>query len=76
MKLSKLARLIGTGRPGQTPASFIGKGKEYVRQFLLIMLVLLLIGALLVFGAIYYKTSKTRLDAVVSRWRLKLSQWQ
>ena len=36
----------------------------------------LLIGALLVFGAIYYKTSKPRIDALVSRWRLKLAQWQ
>jgi hypothetical protein len=36
----------------------------------------LLIGALLVFGAIYYKTSKPRIDALVSRWQLKLAQWQ
>jgi hypothetical protein len=36
----------------------------------------LLIGALLVFGAIYYKTSKPRIDAVLSRWRLRLAQWQ
>jgi hypothetical protein len=36
----------------------------------------LLIGAILVFGAIYYKTSKARIDAMASRWRLKLAQWQ
>jgi len=36
----------------------------------------LLIGAGLVFGAIYYKTSKARIDAMASRWRLKLAQWQ
>ena len=36
----------------------------------------LLIGAILVFGAIYYKTSKPRIDAMVNRWRLKLAQWQ
>ena len=36
----------------------------------------LLIGALLVFGAIYYKTSKPRIDALLGRWRLKLAQWQ
>jgi hypothetical protein len=36
----------------------------------------LLIGAILVFGAIYYKTSKARIDALASRWRLKLAQWQ
>ncbi len=36
----------------------------------------LMIGAILVFGAIYYKTSKERIDALASRWRLKLAQWQ
>jgi hypothetical protein len=36
----------------------------------------LLIGAILVFGAIYYKTSKARIDDMISRWRLKLAQWQ
>jgi hypothetical protein len=36
----------------------------------------LLIGAILVFGAIYYKTSKARIDASISRWRLKLARWQ
>jgi hypothetical protein len=36
----------------------------------------LLIGAILVFGAIYYKTSKSRIDVMVSKWRLKLAQWQ
>ena len=36
----------------------------------------LLIGALLVFGAIYYKTSKSRIDALVSGWRLKLARWR
>ena len=36
----------------------------------------LLIGAILVFGAIYYKTSKSRIDALVSRWRLKLARWR
>jgi hypothetical protein len=36
----------------------------------------LLIGAILVFGAIYYKTSKASVDAILSRWRLKLAQWR
>jgi hypothetical protein len=36
----------------------------------------LLIGALLVFGAIYYKTNKAGFDAVVDRWRRKLGQWE
>ena len=36
----------------------------------------LLIGALLVFGAIYYKTSKSRIDALVSGWRQKLARWR
>ena len=36
----------------------------------------LVIGALLVFGAIYYKTNKANLDLLVSRWRLRLAQWQ
>ena len=36
----------------------------------------LLIGAILVFGAIYYKTSKSRIDALVSGWRRKLARWR
>jgi hypothetical protein len=34
------------------------------------------IGAILVFGAIYYKTSKPRIDALVNGWRLKLTRWR
>jgi hypothetical protein len=36
----------------------------------------LVIGAILVFGAIYYKTNKTAVDALTGRWRGKLAQWQ
>jgi len=36
----------------------------------------LVLGAALVFGAIYYKTRKAAVDDLVSRLRLKLSQWQ
>jgi hypothetical protein len=36
----------------------------------------LLIGAALVFGAIYYKTNKARIDALLDDCRLKLAQWQ
>jgi hypothetical protein len=36
----------------------------------------LVIGAVLVFGAIYYKTNKSKLDAWVEMWRTKLAQWQ
>ena len=34
------------------------------------------IGAILVFGAIYYKTNKADFDAWIERWRQKLGQWQ
>jgi hypothetical protein len=36
----------------------------------------LLIGAALVFGAIYYKTNKARIDALLDQCRFKLAQWQ
>jgi hypothetical protein len=36
----------------------------------------LVIGAVLVFGAIYYKTNKAKLDASVEGWRLRLARWQ
>ena len=36
----------------------------------------LAIGAVLVFGAIYYKTNKAKLDAWVEGWRLRLAGWQ
>ncbi len=36
----------------------------------------LVIGALLVFGAIYYKTKKAILDAWLDKWRGKLGQWE
>ena len=36
----------------------------------------LLLGAALVFGAIYYKTNKARLDGLVEQWRRQLAQWQ
>jgi len=36
----------------------------------------LLLGATLVFGAIYYKTNKASLDALVGKLRLKLAAWQ
>jgi hypothetical protein len=36
----------------------------------------LVIGAILVFGAIYYKTNKAKFDAWVEKWRAKLAQWQ
>ena len=36
----------------------------------------LLIGAALVFGAIYYKTNKARIDEWIGQRRLKLAQWQ
>jgi hypothetical protein len=36
----------------------------------------LVIGAVLVFGAIYYKTNKAKLDAWVEGWRLRLVRWQ
>jgi hypothetical protein len=36
----------------------------------------LVLGAAFVFGAIYYKTRKAAVDDLVSRLRLKLSQWQ
>ncbi len=36
----------------------------------------LAIGAILVFGAIYYKTNKARLDGWVDKWRSKLARWE
>jgi hypothetical protein len=36
----------------------------------------LVIGAILVFGAIYYKTNKAKFDAWVEKWRAKLARWQ
>ena len=36
----------------------------------------LVIGAVLVFGAIYYKTNKAKLDAWVDSWRTRLARWQ
>jgi len=36
----------------------------------------LVIGALLVFGAIYYKTKKSLLDVWLDKWRGKLGQWE
>jgi len=36
----------------------------------------LVIGAVLVFGTIYYKTNKAKLDEWVEKWRMKLAQWQ
>jgi len=36
----------------------------------------LVIGAILVFGAIYYKTNKAKLDSWVDKWRMKLAHWQ
>jgi hypothetical protein len=36
----------------------------------------LIIGALLVFGAIYYKTKKAVVDAWISKWRDKLKAWE
>src|SRR3954462_12416834 len=36
----------------------------------------LIIGAVLVFGAIYYKTKKAQLDAWVQVWRDKLKAWE
>jgi uncharacterized membrane protein len=35
----------------------------------------LLIGAVLVFGAIYYKTNKAKLDALGEKWRVRLASW-
>jgi predicted membrane channel-forming protein YqfA (hemolysin III family) len=36
----------------------------------------LVIGAGVVFGAIYYKTNKTAIDAWNDRWRRKLALWE
>ena len=36
----------------------------------------LVIGAVLVFGAIYYKTKKAIVDAWMERWREKLKRWE
>jgi hypothetical protein len=36
----------------------------------------LVIGAILVFGAIYYKTNKATLDEWVEKWRARLARWQ
>jgi hypothetical protein len=36
----------------------------------------LLIGAGLVFGAIYYKTNQDRIDAWLDRWRAKFGTWE
>jgi hypothetical protein len=36
----------------------------------------LLIGAILIFGAIYYKTNQAKLDAWVDRWRKRLGEWE
>jgi hypothetical protein len=36
----------------------------------------LIIGAVLVFGAIYYKTNKATLDALTGKWRGKFTQWE
>jgi len=36
----------------------------------------LVIGAILVFGAIYYKTNKAKFDAWLEHWRSRLAQWQ
>jgi hypothetical protein len=36
----------------------------------------LIIGSILVFGAIYYKTRKELLDAAFTTWRSKLGRWE
>jgi hypothetical protein len=36
----------------------------------------LVIGSILVFGAIYYKTNKAAVDALTGKWRGRLGQWQ
>ena len=40
------ARVMGIGRPGQTPVSLNGKGTEKLGMILLVLLVLLVVGAL------------------------------
>jgi hypothetical protein len=36
----------------------------------------LLIGVVLVVGAIYHKTHKAQIDTLLDRWRLKLAGWR
>jgi len=49
---------------------------ERSARMTIVGVLVLAIGALLVFGAIYYKTKKTRLDNWLNRWRGKLAQWE
>jgi CDP-diglyceride synthetase len=49
---------------------------ERSSRMTIIGVLVLVIGAVLVFGAIYYKTNKAKFDAWVDGWRRKLSQWQ
>jgi len=49
---------------------------ERSARMTIVGVLVLAIGALLVFGAIYYKTKKTALDNWLNRWRGKLAQWE
>ena len=42
----------------------------------IIGILVLIIGAVLVFGAIYYKTNKAKFDALIDQWRGNLAQWR
>jgi drug/metabolite transporter (DMT)-like permease len=49
---------------------------ERSARMTIIGILVLVIGAILVFGAIYYKTNKPVLDGWLNRWRGKLGQWE
>ena len=49
---------------------------ERSARMTIIGILVLGIGALLVFGAIYYKTNKANLDTWLNRWRGKFGQWE
>jgi len=49
---------------------------ERSARMTIVGILVLAIGAILVFGAIYYKTNKGRFDAWTDKWRRKLGQWE
>jgi hypothetical protein len=45
-------------------------------QMTMIGSLVLVVGAALVFGAIYYKTHKTEIGELLDRWRLRFAGWE
>ena len=49
---------------------------ERSARMTIVGILVLAIGAILVFGAIYYKTNKSRFDSWIDKWRGKLGRWE